>query len=433
MSPTRVYYVLTFTRWFPTGFVVGLFVLWALDLGLGTAQAMSALAAIGLVVALLELPTSGFTDVFGRRPVYVAAAVVQIAAAAAYLTASSWGTYLLAGALMGVFRALESGPLEAWFVDAVHERTPGADVDQPLARAGSIIGASMAASSLLSGGLVAWHPMEGRSALELPMALFAVLTVGHLVAVLALMREVPHLHTDAATPDLAEAVEETSAGPLGRALASAKAAPAVVVSGLRLVATSAVLRGLVLASGLTSVVMVVQETFMPIRLAELVGGLDTAGALMGPVAAVGWGAFSLGAVAAGRVSRRIGVGRTALLGRAAHCVGALVMGVVLGPVALVAAYLLTYGVFGSGVMHRALLHREASASNRATVLSIDSMVSFFAFAVVSPSLGLLAERTSTQAAVVTAALVGLVALVGYLPALRAERVRGDSSPAAAAA
>ena len=403
MSPTRVYYVLTFTRWFPTGFVVGLFVLWALDLGLGTAQAMSALAAIGLVVALLELPTSGFTDVFGRRPVYVAAAVVQIAAAAAYLTASSWGTYLLAGALMGVFRALESGPLEAWFVDAVHERTPGADVDQPLARASSIIGASMAASSLLSGGLVAWHPMEGRSALELPMALFAVLTVGHLVAVLALMREVPHLHTDAATPDLAEAVEQTSAGPLGRALASAKAAPAVVVSGLRLVATSAVLRGLVLASGLTSVVMVVQET------------------------------FSLGAVAAGRVSRRIGVARTALLGRAAHCVGALVMGVVLGPVALVAAYLLTYGVFGSGVMHRALLHREASASNRATVLSIDSMVSFFAFAVVSPSLGLLAERTSTQAAVVTAALVGLVALVGYLPALRAERVRGDSSPAAAAA
>ena len=40
MSPTRVYYVLTFTRWFPTGFVVGLFVLWALDLGLGTGQAM---------------------------------------------------------------------------------------------------------------------------------------------------------------------------------------------------------------------------------------------------------------------------------------------------------------------------------------------------------------------------------------------------------
>ena len=54
---------------------------------------------------------------------------------------------------------------------------------------------------------------------------------------------------------------------------------------------------------------VVQETFMPIRLAELVGGLDTAGALMGPVAAVGWGAFSLGAVASGRVSRRIGVAR----------------------------------------------------------------------------------------------------------------------------
>ena len=91
--------------------------------------------------------------------------------------------------------------------------------------------------------------------------------------------------------------------------------------------------------------------------------------------------------------------------------------------ALVAAYLLTYGLFGSGGLHRALMHREASADNRATVLSLESMVTFFAFALASPALGILAEWTSTATAMVVAAVVGLAALPAYLPALRAERSR----------
>ena len=101
----------------------------------------------------------------------------------------------------------------------------------------------------------------------------------------------------------------------------------------------------------------------------------------------------------------------------------MLIGVVTGPVALVAVYLLTYGVFGSGAMDRALTHRLATAANRATVLSLASLVSFLAFAIAAPLLGLLAERTSSSAAVVVAALIGLLALPCYLPALRAERVR----------
>ena len=40
-----------------------------------------------------------------------------------------------------------------------------ADVDQLLARAGALIGASMAVGSLLSGALVWWHP-SGRAGQE---------------------------------------------------------------------------------------------------------------------------------------------------------------------------------------------------------------------------------------------------------------------------
>ena len=62
-------------------------------------------------------------------------------------------------------------------------------------------------------------------------------------------------------------------------------------------------------------------------------------------------------------------------------------------------------------MHAALLHREARAGNRATVLSMNSMVAFAAFGVAAPLLGLLAEQTSTQVAMVTA---GAVSILGAL-------------------
>ena len=149
--------------------------------------------------------------------------------------------------------------------------------------------------------------------------------------------------------------------------------------------------------------LVVYETFQPIRLAEIVGGEERAGALMGPVAAVGWGVFAAGSALAGLASSRIGIARTAILARVLNGLGAVVMGLVAGPVALIAAYLFTYGLHGTAVpMHDSLLHREASAGNRATVLSMSSMAFFVSFSVAGPPLGLLADSTTTQVAMVTA-------------------------------
>ncbi len=98
------------------------------------------------------------------------------------------------------------------------------------------------------------------------------------------------------------------------------------------------------------------------------------------------------------------------------------MGLVAGPVALVAAYLVTYGLHGTaGPMHATLLHREARARNRATVLSMNSMVAFAAYSVAAPTLGVLADAVSTQAAMVLAGAVSIVGAVFYLPARRHER------------
>ncbi len=86
----------------------------------------------------------------------------------------------LAAALIGVFRALDSGPLEAWYVDTVHVTEPGADVDRTLAAQSTVLGGSIAVGAVLSGGLIAWDPLPGDSALLLPLLVWAVLNVVHL-------------------------------------------------------------------------------------------------------------------------------------------------------------------------------------------------------------------------------------------------------------
>jgi MFS family permease len=408
VAARRVFYTLSFTRWFPIGLIVGIMTLLPLERGLSVAETLTASAVSGWVVFVLELPTSGFADAFGRRPVYVAAALVQIAAAALYLVAHSFWAFALAACLMGVFRALDSGPLEAWFVDTVHATEPGADVDRPLAAQGTVLGVGIASGALVSGGLVWWHPFADSSALVLPFAVFAGLTVVHLIAVIVLLRE-PRSHVDA-----------TAAR---RALHSAKEAPAVVRDGLGMLRSNPILRGLILVEVFWSIAMVVFETFQPIRLAELLGSEAEAGALMGPVASAGWAVFALGSALAGLTSKRIGIARTAILARILNSLGAIVMGLVVGPAALIAAYLVTYGLHGTGgPMHGALLHREARARNRATVLSMNSMMMFAAYSIAAPLLGLLAERTSNQVAMVVAGAISLMGAALYLPARRHERL-----------
>ena len=406
----RVFLLLNFTRWFPVGFVVGIFILLQTNRGLSIAQAMTAAAVSGFVCFALELPTSGFADAFGRRAVYVAAAGINVVTGLAYLFAQSFWQFVGAAALMGAFRALDSGPLEAWFVDTVHESAPGADVDQELSRQGTVLGVGMAVGALLSGALIWWHPIKAFPAIDLAVAVFAALNVIHLIATLSLLKEAPR-------PDSSGDRER-------RTLASVKEAPAVITGGLLLLARNRVLLGLIGAEICWSVGMVAFESLLPLRLEEMLGSAQAAGALMGPVAAVGWGIFALGTWLAGRLSKRWGVARAAMLGRGLNALGVVVMGLTLTPAQLVAAYLFTYTMHGlNGPPHSALLHREASAQNRSTVLSINSMFAFLAFGIAGPLAGLLADHASIQSAMLTVGLVSALGIAAYLPARRAERLR----------
>ena len=406
----RRLYLLMTTRWLPVGLIVGILILLQTGRGLTIAQAASSFAIGGLVTFLLELPTSGFADAVGRRPVYLAAAVLGVVAAVAIALAQTFWAFVAAAVVMGAFRALDSGPLEAWFVDTVHESAPGADVDQELSRQGTVLGVGMAVGALLSGALIWWHPIKAFPAIDLAVAVFAALNVIHLIATLSLLKEAPR-------PDSSGDRER-------RTLASVKEAPAVIKGGLLLLARNCVLLSLIGAEICWSVGMVAFESLLPLRLEEMLGSAQAAGALMGPVAAVGWGIFALGTWLAGRLSKRWGVARAAMLGRGLNAFGVVVMGLALTPAQLIAAYLFTYTMHGlNGPPHSALLHREASAQNRSTVLSINSMFAFLAFGIAGPLAGLLADHASIQSAMLTVGLVSALGIAAYLPARRAERLR----------
>ncbi|WP_406829722.1 MFS transporter [Pedococcus sp. KACC 23699] len=411
----RVLLLLTFTRWFPVGLTIGVTTLLALERHMSLAQIGVIFSMQGFVVLGLELPTGGFADALGRRPLLVASAVVALASGLVFITAHSFGAFVVALLLQGVFRALDSGPLESWYVDTAHADDPTTLVEDGLSRAGMVLGLSIASGALLSGGLIAWHPVRALTALELPYWCAIGFFVLHLVAVSLLVRE-PRTHVDATG--------------LRRAVASAKGAPAVVVDGIRTLGRSRVLLALVLVEVFWSIGMIAFETLMPVRLAEVAGGETRAGALMGPVSAAAWGLFAVGSAAAGLTSRRIGVGWTALVARVLNGAFVVVMGLMAGPVGLVTAFLITYTLHGAGgPVHSTLLHRQAQARNRTTVLSMNSMVAGGCYSLGLLALGPLAEHAGTTTAIITAGAFSILGAALYLPAIRQERAH---APAVAA-
>ncbi|SDZ31723.1 MFS transporter [Herbiconiux ginsengi] len=437
--------LLTATRWLPVGLVFGLTVLLPLERGISLVQVGGLLAIQGVVVLALELPTGGLADALGRRPLLVASGVLAVGSTVLFAFSTEFWMFAVAMIAQGVFRALDSGPLEAWYVDTAHAADPAAPIERGLSRAATMLGVAIAVGALAGGGLVAWHPVGGVSALVVPFAVAIALYALHTVLLALLVREPPRagaaggagaagaggvggalsgVHSEGA-----EAVGRARKWGAGPALAAYREAPRVVLAGLGLLRRSPVLRAIVLVEVFWSVAMIAFETLTPVRLAGLLGGEDAAGALFGPASAAAWALFAAGSLLAGVTSRRVGVAWTAIGARILNGLFVVVMGLTAGVVGLVAAYWLAYLTHGAaGPMHSTLLHRQATSANRAVVLSMNSMVAGGAY-----SLGLLlftplAEGFGTGVAFVAAGAFSVVGALLYLPALRQENGGRPTAP-----
>jgi MFS family permease len=404
------YLVLVGLRWLPTGLLIPVIVLLALSRGLSLTEIGFVFALQGLVVLFLELPTGGLTDALGRRPVLIVASLVAVASMSLLYVADSVALFAAAMILQGVFRALDSGPLEAWYVDATLAADPTAEIEHGLSAGSTVLSLAIAVGALLSGVLVALHPVEAIPALALPLLVAIGLAIVNVVSIVALMSEVRHARGIAAVG------------------ASVRAVPSVIGDGIGLLRRSRILAALVAVELFWGFSMVTFESLFPIRLSEILGDTDQAAAVMGPVSSLAWFAAAAGAAGVVLLSRRIGVARSAAALRIAQGATVVTMGVLAGPVGVVTAYLACYVVHGaSNPMHTTLLHREVDGPHRATVLSLNSMVGQPAAAFGAILLAALADGTSISTAMVVGGIVCAVAAPLYIPAWRAERARSRAA------
>lgn len=409
------YLTLIALRWLPTGLLIPIGVLLMLSRGLSLTEIGIAYSAQGFVILALELPTGGFSDSIGRRPTLILATAIGILSLAVLFLAHSLPMFVGAMMLSGVYRALDSGPLEAWYVDATLAADPGARIESGLGAGSSVLAIAIAAGALLSGGLVALAPVPAIETLALPLLVSLVLQGAYLTAIAVLMTE-------------------RSSGRGARAIASSVGAvPAVIREGLGLLRSSRVLVTLIAVEGLWGFAMVTFEQLFAIRLSDVVGSNDTAAAMMGPVSSAAWFAAAAGAAVIATVSARVGVARSAALLRVLQGVSIVAMGVLTGPVGVITAFLACYTIHGaSNPMHTTLLHRQVDSAHRTTVLSMNSMIGQPAGAIGAIVLSALADGTSLTTAMIVGGVVCALAAPLYLPALRAERTRRASLDGVAA-
>jgi MFS family permease len=397
----RRYLILVAFRWFPTGLIIPVTMLLPLGRGLSLSEIGLAAAGQGLIVLFLELPTGGLADSLGRKRVLITSILVGMASVTIFLLADTFAVFFAAFALQGVFRALDSGPLEAWYVDATQAADPDAEIQRGLSGAGVVLGIAIASAALLSGALVAWHPIESMEALAFPAVMSLGVQVAGLIALVVLMTE---------------AREERG---WSAAMNAAKQTPAAISGGLRLLRDNRVLLAIVSVELLWGFGMATFEGFTPIKLAEVVGDVDRAAAINGPAASAAWMVSALGAAAVPWLGRRMGLAPAAMMLRVLQGLAVVGLGLATGVPGVIAAYLAAYVFHGaSNPTHFTLLHRQVDSSLRATVSSLNSMASLSAGALGLIALTSLAEATSLNTAIYFGAVILALAAPLYLPAWR---------------
>ncbi|CAN5543582.1 hypothetical protein BH10ACT1_BH10ACT1_18140 [soil metagenome] len=390
----RRYLGLLALRWLPVGLTIPVSVLILTQRGLSLGQVGLAVSAQGLVVFALELPTGGLADAIGRRPVLTVATAIDAMALVAFLVARNPSLLLGVYAAKGVSRALDSGPLEAWFVDAALVDDPDADYETTLAHGASVLSAAIAVGALASGGLVALGDLGPVHGLSVPVVAAVLADV---VAVGALRRWMVEPRAERGRAALATGVRDV---------------PRHVRTALHAVRTSRLLVSLVAVEVLWCFGMAAFELLMSPRLAEVLDSSHRAAAVFGPVTSAAWVASAVGAAAVPSLARRIGARRAGAVLRLGHGLTVGAMALAAGPIGLVVAYTLSYTVHGAAnPVHQGLLHREVRGPERVTVLSVNSMVGRPAAALGGVLLGSVADA----AGIPTAMAIGAVVLAAAAP------------------
>ena len=396
---------LTAIRWLPTGIMIPSIVLLLRERGLDVGTVSVVFAVYSGVTAVLELPTGGLADVIGRRPVLLVSAALSVVGSIVFAVGRSAPVLGIGFAVLGVSRALDSGPLQAWYVDAVHHGGEfGTRRHRPQAGSHPGGGRNRSRTRLRShrrwdvgDGIALPRPRRRRwSALSTPFLVAAVLGLLGAVVVGMWVRDD---HIDRRL-DLAGVLAGV---------------PATVRTGAHLAIRRAPLRRITLLSLAIGATLAGLELLSPSAFADLAGGRSAAAGPYSLVVTLAFVGTAVGSVCASPLVRVL---RSSPLVVLLTTVAAAASVVAVGAPAMVqagAAYVATYSLLGvGGPLLDDLTHRSVTSEERATMLSVHSMASQVGGIVALVGLGAVASSSSIGwAFIVVSAVLAMASLTMF--------------------
>jgi len=416
-SLERRYYPIVFLFWFSTALPMALFILLAQARGMSVAQLGLMMAMYSATIVLLEVPTGGLADSWGRRRVALLAEVVTFAGWIVFLVSFSFPAFLIAFMLNGIGRALSSGTLDAWFIDGLLAANPAVDLHPRLARVGAVTLIALGMGAV-SGGYIArffsFLPADG-TAMITPLATPGIVALPIrgllMLAILFLVRE----------PDRERRFQASWREEFTKV-------PALLRDAWRLTVSNRILLRLLIVASASGLVLSALEVLWQPHFGQLLGESESRSLLLGCLLAGSFLLGVLGNLLAPWLSRHLR-GNHGLVCAIFHgCRGLALIGLALQGYVVPAALLFWLIYFGQGVVtstHALLLNEEIPTDRRSSMLSIESLASYVGGFLGNAGLGLIADRTSISFAWCLAGGVLLVSWIVYLriDVLRKERQR----------
>jgi len=388
----RRYYVYAGIYTLASSLIWGVNTLFLLDAGLAVSEVFIANAAWSAGTTLFEIPTGVVADTIGRRASFLLSLAVLALTTLAYVGLAQLGggliAFVLVSVLIGLGFTFYSGAMEAWLVDGIQSLGYHGDMDSIFSRGQVVSGAAMLVGTV-GGGLL------GQVDLAIPFLVRSALLVALFVLAFVGMHD---LGFEPRSLSLRELPSEAAA--IGRA-------------GIRFGWSDRSLRLLMLGTAAQMGVFAWawyawQPYFLELLERDAVWVAGVVAASLSVSMMVGNGLVEV-------VTRWCGR-RTTLFMWAAGVFSVALIGVGLASSFALALVLLCAAGAAWGVqspVRQAFIHRIVPAQQRATVISLDSMVTGGASVGGQAGLGYVAERQGFSAGYVVCGAITLAALPFY--------------------
>jgi MFS family permease len=399
----RTYLLLTLLSTLAASFIWGINTLFLLDAGLSNAEAFAANAFFSGGMVIFEVPTGVVADTWGRRTSYLLGAATLLLSTLLYLlmwrTHAPLWAWAISSMLLGLGFTFFSGATEAWLVDALTFTGVKDSLQAVLAKGQVVGGAAMLGGSLL-GGFVAQVTNLG-----VPYIMRSVMLGLTFAAAFVWMKDLGF------SPERSAGILREVRGILRVSLDSGWHNPPV--------------RWLMLASFFAGGVSMYAFYALQPYLLQLYGDPGAFG-VAGLAASIVAGTQMLAGLLAPRVGRLIHRRTDALI--AIYLIGG---GCLLGlgltssfPVAVL--LLVIWGLsFSIGMpIRQTYINGIIPTEQRATVLSLDSLMSSAGGTVAQPALGRLADLRGYAETYVVGGAIQFIA-VPFLVLARREKAKSD--------